>query len=354
MVESNVPEHSNSTKATVLDALAVGITVVKAKALKMVIAKKPGPVVSINASETTVMSAHLQPILVCVSKGCFRSHQSTGLDVVKRAPQLDGKFPKVCTDKEVSVCDQGRCYCHVSKRSAVKEGNVPESAVQKCPSDHILVCHGESCSCEKPRPTPSDNAADPGSCIFGAPICYDKLCYCPINPQTKKRVESPGKVAELVCSHGKPLICANRQCFCYVGHLQTVLQKATLASRSTPSNDSTADTNKAIVALIPVPVPVRAPRPWKNGVIYMTPTPTPTATSGLSIARDSASDFDLSSGSGSGSGSGSSDHPSNATGPRETSEASANPLSSTSGAPALETPRLVNLPRGGGEGARRV
>jgi hypothetical protein len=247
----SITEHSTVVNTTALNTNPVKTTVVKPTVAKITgqtttaepttakpttakttdiktpAVKNPVPIEPVD--DVTVLPVLLHPVLVCFSGSCFASTELSKLEFVKRnlnSVVHSANASRVCASKDVTVCVQGQCYCRIARRTTTDSADGQDSIFENCPSNHTLICHSTSCSCDETRPTPGDpntEVLDPTSCHFGAPVCFESLCYCPLRFEARL-VESTDQsmINPVACPEGKPLVCFHNECFCYIGSSRDV------------------------------------------------------------------------------------------------------------------------------------
>ncbi len=254
----SVSDHKNTTMKVIAGKTTVAKTTVKLNArpttaklstLETNAANNPAQIAPLTGG-TSVLPTRVHPVLVCFSGACFASNQLSSLNIFKRdsGSLSDAEQVSVCTHMHYVVCLQGQCLCHVPKRS-IPDEKVPESIVNICPKDHVLICNSKSCSCDKIfKEPPKPQIPSVGPCFFSHPVCLGgPYCYCPATneapmgkvPVPKRSIKAgPPEDGALVCSHDKPFICFNKECFCYVGPLAKVQpdlsRDSGASSRSSP------------------------------------------------------------------------------------------------------------------------
>lgn len=237
--KTSITEHTTTANTTALNTSPTKPTVVKPTVAKTTVqttatntevkppaVKNPLPAEPLNnVDDNLVQPVLLHPVLICFSGACFGSNELSTIDFFKRDLTSVAHSPnasRACASKDVTVCVQGRCYCKFDRHTIADHGDGQDSIVTNCPSNHTLICTNTSCSCDEPRPTTtttttsdSNNTAalNPESCHFGAPICFESLCYCPIQ-FTPKHVRGAHTQIPVGCSGGRPLLCFHNECYC--------------------------------------------------------------------------------------------------------------------------------------------
>ncbi len=248
-----ISDHDNTNLDVIAEKTTVAKTTLKLNArpttaklstLETNAANNPAQIAPFTGG-TSVLPTRVHPVLVCFSGACFASNELSSLNIFKRdsgSLLSDAEAASICTNMIYVVCLQGQCLCHAPKRS-IPDENVPESIVNNCPKDHVLICNSKSCSCDKIfKQALKPQIPNLGPCFFGNPVCLaGPACYCPATneaptgkvpfPSRSIKAGSP-KDGALVCSRDKPFICFNKECFCYVGPLTKV--------QPDPSRDSGA------------------------------------------------------------------------------------------------------------------
>ena len=150
------------------------------------------------------------PILICLFGACFAPSELSSItsSLAKRADNRNFKdlvhLGGSCSKDGISIClqDHRKCFCQISKRQVAAAGIAPSSLVEACSNKELFVCGTEPGSCNCVEIPTGSLSPIPESCDTGGLICFQGLCYCPLETGRKAREANARKIGAIEAGTG--------------------------------------------------------------------------------------------------------------------------------------------------------